>query len=356
MPYIVSSHIEPCPHRYGQEELLAAVRPLFREGLETDRYAGIFRESGIRARSFVAPLERLVASDGWLERSAIFTEEGTRLGEAALVGALDRAGLAPGDLGHLFFISTTGIATPSIDARILGRGPWCDSTLRTPVWGLGCAGGISGLARAADWVKAHPGKAAAVLAVEFCSLTFMPRDLSLANFVAAALFADGVACAVVAGDEIAGRCRPGGLAIAGHRVRLFPDTLDVMGWNPVEHGLQVVFSRRIPAIVREHAGGEFEQLLAIAGIEAAGVGTFLGHPGGPKVLAAYEEALGWSRERFAAAWACLEKWGNVSSASILHVLAMAFEGGELAARRGEYALLAALGPGFTSEQLLTRLT
>jgi alkylresorcinol/alkylpyrone synthase len=355
MPRIVSSHIEPCPYSYGQEELLAAVHPVFKESVDTERYAGIFRGSGIRTRSFAAPLERLVEPDGWLERSGIFVEEGTRLGDAALTGALERAGLGPGDLGHLFFISTTGIATPSIDARILGRGPWRDSTLRTPVWGLGCAGGISGLARAADWVRAHPGKAAAVLAVEFCSLTFMPRDLSLANFVAAALFADGVACAVVAGDDLAGRCAPGGLEIASHRVRLFPDTLDVMGWNPVEHGLQVVFSRRIPAIVREHSGGEFQELLASAGIEAAGVKTFLGHPGGPKVLDAYGEALGWPRERFAMAWKCLEKWGNVSSASLLHVLAMAFEEGVIAALSGDYALLAALGPGFTSEQLLALL-
>jgi alkylresorcinol/alkylpyrone synthase len=302
----------------------------------------------------VAPLERLTANDGWLARSALFAEEATRLGEAALAAALSRADLDPNDLGHLFFITTTGIATPSIDARILGHPPWNPATQRTPVWGLGCAGGVSGLARAADWVRAHPTKAAAVLTVEFCSLTFLPEDRSLANFVAAALFADGVACAIVAGDELVERRGLAGLRLEAHRLRLFQDSLDIMGWNPVEQGLQVVFSKRIPAFVREHALEEFEALMAQAEVDAARVTRFLGHPGGPKVIGAYARALGWPKERFREAWSTLEKWGNISSASILHVLAAAFAEKTVAAESGRYALLAALGPGFTSEQLLAR--
>jgi alkylresorcinol/alkylpyrone synthase len=352
VPVIASCKIEKCPYLYTQEELMETALRLFGGDLDTDRYAGLFKSTGIRTRRFVATVERLAMGDGWLERNAIFKEEAPRLGEAALLGALDRAGLGPGDLGHLFFVSTSGISAPSVDARILGHPPWNPLTHRTPIWGLGCAGGISGLARAADWVRAHPEAAAAVLTVEFCSLTFMPHDHSLSNFVASALFADGVACAVVAGDGLAARKGMAGFRIKGHRVRIFQDSLDIMGWNPVEQGLQVVFSRRIPSFVRQHAREEFLALAAQSQVDPGCVTVFLGHPGGPKVLRAYEEALGWPKERFRLAWTALAEYGNLSSASILHVLAAAFTEGGRRNRKVEHALLAALGPGFTSEQLL----
>jgi alkylresorcinol/alkylpyrone synthase len=352
LPRIASCSIEPCPYLYDQHDLMETAVRLFQEDLDVDRYAALFETSGIRTRRFVAPVERLARDDGWLERSDLFAKEAARLGEAALESALEASGLHHEELGHLFFISTSGIAAPSVDARILGHPPWNPGTHRTPVWGLGCAGGISGMARAADWVRAHPSSAAAVLTVEFCSLTFMPGDRSLSNFVAAALFADGVACAVVVGDELAARKGIEGFELTGHRVRLFQDSIDVMGWNPVEQGLQVVFSRRIPSIVREHAGEEFHALAASSGVEPGRVTAFLGHPGGPKVLRAYAEALDWPEERFRLAWSTLSRYGNLSSASILHVLAAAFEEGGWRDRNGEYVLLAALGPGFSSEQLL----
>jgi len=329
---------------------MAVAKLHFEPDLDVDRYCSIFQTTGIRTRRFVAPIERLTRDDGWLERSGLFALEAARLGEEALERALGRAGIGPAELGHLFFVTTTGIATPSVDARILEHPPWNPTTLRTPVWGLGCAGGVSGMARAADWVRAYPDKAAAVLTVEFCSLTFLAGDRSLSNFVGAALFADGVACAIVAGDELAARCGLEGFRISGHRVRLFRDSLDVMGWNPVGRGLQVVFSRRIPSIVRRHARDEYESLLEAAGVDGTAVTAFLGHPGGPKVLRAYQDALEWPAERFRLARGVLEDWGNLSSASILHVLAAAFDEGTCG--QGEYALLAALGTGFTSEQLL----
>jgi alkylresorcinol/alkylpyrone synthase len=155
---------------------------------------------------------------------------------------------------------------------------------------------------------------------------------------------------VVAGDELAARSGLEGLKISGHRVRLFRDSLDVMGWNPVGRGLQVVFSRRIPSIVRRFAREEYESLLEAAGVDGGAVTAFLGHPGGPKVLDAYEEALGWEPGRFRLAREVFEDWGNLSSASILHVLEKALDEG--ACGPGEHVLLAALGPGFTSEQLL----
>lgn len=355
MPRIASCFIEPCMYEYRQEELLDAAKTLFNGSTNFVRYESIFRSTGIRTRRFAAPVERIVQKESWLSRSHIFADEGTRLGEAALIGALEAVGLSPEDLGHLFFISTSGITAPSLDARILGHPPWSPATLRTPMWGLGCAGGVSGLARAADWVSSHPDKAAAVLSVEFLSLTFLPEDHSLSNFVAASLFADGVACALVAGDELADRKALQGLKIEGHRVHLFQDTLHVMGWNPVESGLQVVFSKRIPAHVREHARSEFSNLAESANVDPERITLFLGHPGGPKVLRAYEEALGWPEERFRFAWSTFADWGNMSSASVFHVLGAAFNGGwDSLLSDGEYALISALGPGFTSEQLLAR--
>jgi alkylresorcinol/alkylpyrone synthase len=354
MPYIASCHIRPCPYEYSQDELLEAAKLIFHGKIDLDRYASVFKGTGIHRRRFIAPVERLLKDDGWLERCGIFAEEGARLGEEALRGALEQAGLAPDDLGHLFFISTSGIAAPSIDARILGHHPWNPATLRTPVWGLGCAGGISGLARAKDWVAQYPDKAAAVLSVEFLSLTFLPSDESLSNFVASGLFADGVACAIVAGDDVQQGNRPA-LALEEHRVRLFRDSLEVMGWNPVKQGLQLVFNRRIPSLVKKHAREEFDGLMTGAGKDPGVVTEFLGHPGGPKILDAYRDALGWPEERFSKARRTFSEWGNLSSASILHVLATALEDNELVHREGEHVLLSALGPGFTSEQLLARI-
>jgi alkylresorcinol/alkylpyrone synthase len=356
MPYIASSAIAPCPHGYDQADLMDFAGRFFAEGLDVEQYAGIFESVGIRRRHFVLPVEELVDGRGWLERCRVFAGEAARLGEEALKSALETGGMDPADLGHLYFISTTGIATPSVDARILGHPPWNPATLRTPIWGLGCSGGVSGLARAADWVAQHPDRAAAVLAAEFCSLTFHSQDFSLSNFVAAALFGDGVACSVVVGDELAARLGIERFRIAGHRVRLFQDSLDVMGWDPVESGLQLVFSRKIPSYARNHAREEFDSLVEESAVAPDKVKLFLGHPGGPKILSAYEEALGWPRERFRFAWKVLEDWGNMSSATVLYVLTEAFEQNLDGNGDEAYALIAGLGPGFSSEQLLAGLT
>jgi len=274
MPHLAGCAVEPCPHAYTQEELLCAAREVFAAAPGLDRYTAVFRTAGVRGRRFVVPVERIAEPDGWIARSPIFIEEGTRLGERALRRSLQAAGLEPSDLGHLFFITTSGMAAPSLDARILNHDPWNPETMRTPIWGLGCAGGLSGLARAADWVRVHPGKAAAVLSVEFLSLTFLPDDYTPSNLIASALFGDGVGCALMVGDELAARCTGPVWNVVGHRVRLFQDTLDIMGWNPRDKGLQVVFSKRIPSWVEAHAGAEFERLLAQYGVPREEVDIF----------------------------------------------------------------------------------
>ncbi len=346
---IVGAATAPCPHRYRQDEVLAAIAPRFAGAIDVDRYRSIFANCGVETRRFVRPLEALLESRGWLLENDRFIAEGTRLGAEALRSALAVAEIAPEAIDHLFFVTSTGIAAPSLDARLIGGGCGRPDTRRSPLWGLGCAGGASALGRASEWLSGHPRGVAAVVCVEFCSQTYLPGDRSLENFVASALFGDGVAAAVLVGHDH--RSTAPALEIVGTRVTLFPDSTDVMGWTPVAEGLQVVFDRRIPELARKHAGLELAQLAEGSGVDPERVTQFWGHPGGPRVLDAYAESLGWPESRFELSRTVLREEGNMSSATVLHLLARVFaEGREI--DEDEFALCTALGPGFTAEQLL----
>lgn len=347
--HLVAAATAPCPFPATQEEILAAVGPRYAESIDLDRHRSIFANSGVERRRLVRPVEELIAGRGWLAENHLFVEEGVRLGEIALSAALDRAGLAGEAIDHIFLVTSTGVAAPSLDAHLIGRGLGRPDTRRSPLWGLGCAGGVSALGRAAEWLRGHPGGVAAVVTIEFCSLTYLADDRSLGNFIASALFGDGVAAAVLVGADHPRR--GSSLAVHGIRTTLLPDTFEVMGWTPVAEGLQVVFDRKIPALARAHTGDELRALCGTAGIDPERVTAFWGHPGGPKVLDAIAASLDWPRDRFDLPTAVLREEGNMSSATVLSVLSRAAEAG-WPLEEGECALVAALGPGFTSEQLL----
>ena len=321
------------------------------------RLLQVFDHSGIETRSVCMPLEWYTQPRTFAQQNALYVEHALRLGASAASRALAAAGLPASAVDHVVFVSTTGLATPSLDARIslaLGCRPDCR---RTPVWGLGCAGGAAGVARARDLALADAASVVLLVAVELCSLTFRHADRDKRNLVATSLFSDGAAAAVITGAAARAGTSPEtrpkrALELVGSGSTLWPDTLDVMGWEVSSEGLHVVFSRDIPTIARERVKPFLEQFLARQGLTLADVTHMVAHPGGAKVLEAYASSLGWPEAGLAHARTELRVHGNMSSPSCLFVLERFLEAGDIG--EGEFALLLALGPGFSAESVLLR--
>lgn len=304
----------------------------------------VFDSTGIRKRHFSRPIEWFLEPHGWGERNAIYAEVGLALLEEATRQALDRASLPPEAIDGVVLVSTTGLATPSLDARLANRMGFRADVARVPVWGLGCAGGVAGLRIAADLARANPEKRYLLLALELCSLAFNLNDMSVRAFVATTLFSDGAAAAIVRGD----RCEGATLARVGDGAsHQWPDSEGVMGWDVLDEGLRVVFSRRIPDITRDELAPVVERFLKSADARPT---RYVFHPGGTKVLEAYEAALGLGPDALETARVALREFGNMSSPTVLFALDASLQDAPL--RKGEHALLVALGPGFTAELAL----
>jgi alkylresorcinol/alkylpyrone synthase len=316
---------------------------------DLERLMPLFTHAGIDTRYFVVPQEWFFTDHDLAERSAIYAREATRLSAEAAGKALQRAGAAPEDVDSIIYVNTTGLATPSIDARLINVMGLRLDVHRTPIWGLGCAGGAAGLSLAYHYALAHPRARILVIATELCGLTFLPDDISKANLVATALFGDGTAAAVVVGDEVEGP----GLEVLGTGSRFYPDSLDVMGWTVLQEGLQVVFAQRIPRLVAENSAEDLGAFLAKHDLKIADIDAFLLHPGGTKVLEAYEQALALEPERLDLSRGVLRDYGNMSSATVLYVLERYLS--EKGTGNRGYGLISAFGPGFCSESLLVGL-
>ena len=327
------------------EEVLSVLAPELVEKLS------IFDATGIRARHFVRPLDWYLEPHGWGERNAIYAAEGLDLLERATLDALERAHLPTEAIDGVVLVSTTGIATPSLDARLANRLGLRADVTRLPVWGLGCAGGVAGVRIAADLARADPEKRYLLLSLELCSLAFNLNDMSVRAFVATTLFADGAAACLVRGDRCEGGA-PAWANVGAAASHQWCDTEDVMGWDVLDEGLRVVFSRRIPDIVANDLRPVAERFLKSAGVERPDRYVF--HPGGTKVLEAYESALDLAPEALDSARVVLRDFGNMSSPSVLFVLAEELRSERGPLRAGETALLVALGPGFTAELALLR--
>lgn len=328
-----------------QQDIKLFVAALFRDNLHNlDRLLPVFENSLITARHLAMPLEWYGQPHTFAEANSLYQQAALELAEQAASQAIERAGVALADIGMIIFVSSTGIATPTIDAQLMQNLGLSCHTARLPVWGLGCAGGVAGIARAAQLACSLQGGVVLLVAVELCSLTFQCGDYSKANLVGTSLFADGAAAAVIAVDG-------GGPSVIDSVSRLFPDTKDIMGWDVVEGGLKVRFSRDIPSIVRRYLPELAGRLCDRHGIRLAEVEHYVVHPGGAKVLEAYADSLSLPQARLAFAYQALKSYGNMSSASVLFVLEKF-----LAAVKpsGQYGMMLALGPGFSAEQVLFR--
>jgi len=322
---------------------MAEASALFRDrGEEIARLMPVYDNAGIRTRYSCVPIDWYRSTVGWKERNARFVEHAVELLRRAAQDCLARAQIPAERVDSIVVVSTSGIATPSLDARLMEVLPFRRDVQRLPIFGLGCAGGVLGLARAAALARAAPGSRVLFLVAELCGLTFRNSDTSKSNIVATALFGDGAAAALVACD----RAAPGP-EIAGWGEYTWPDTLDVMGWRVEEDGFGVQFSRAIPTIVREHYGAAVDGFLAGQGLGLGDLDGTLCHPGGAKVLDALEAVFGLTPGTMTDSRAVLRDYGNMSGATVLFVIARALERG----LRGRH-LVSSLGPGFTAGFML----
>lgn len=338
------------PHYYPQETLLAAFQAYWGDKLENPRVLNHFhRGVGVDGRHLAMPMEKYLDLDTWGKANNVWIDVAVDLGEQALRTAASRAGIDPAQLGALFFVSISGVASPSIDARLINRMTLSPRIRRVPIFGLGCVAGAAGIARAADYVKAYPSQYAALVSVETCSLTLQRDDLSVANIISSGLFGDGAAAVILAGAD----CPPApGPRILATRSVFFPNTEHVMGWDVSEKGFQIILTREVPEMVRQHLAVELDAFLADLQLSRAEVGSWILHTGGPAVLEATESSLGLQNGELQVSWDCLRKQGNLSSASVLCVLEEVMEHRRPAP--GTLSVLAAMGPGFCSELVLLR--
>lgn len=337
-PKLMSVATATPPNLLLQDDAAGAVEKSFSSRLDDfPRLSRVFRSAGIAKRYLARPLDWYLEPRGWTDASAVYFSTASELFIEAAGAALAAAGLTARDVDTVVTVSSTGIATPSLEARAAAALGFRADIQRVPVFGLGCAGGVTGFAIASRLAKAEPGSNVLLVTVELCSLAFRLDDASKANIVATALFGDGAAACVL-------RCDAGGLAeveIAGEH--LWPETLDIMGWDVGPDGLGVVFAQEIPPFAEQNVGPAVAGILQRGGLELGDIDRFICHPGGAKVIVALERSLGLDQGTLDLEREVLADFGNMSAPTVLFVLDRAIKAG-----LPHRSALTAMGPGFTA--------
>jgi alkylresorcinol/alkylpyrone synthase len=344
--------IQPCsllslatavpPHVIEQSEAKALAREAFggKKAL-FDRLASVFDNAGIARRHIVAPQDWYLRGHGWHDRNAVYLQAAEQLFINAAGAAIAKAGLSPQDIDGVVTVSTTGIATPSLEARVAKRVGLRDDVRRVPVFGLGCAGGVNGLSLASRLATADPGSIWLFVTVETCSISIRLDSDDPAAIVATALFGDGAAAAVVtSGEHSLAR-------ISGSAEKLWPDTLQILGWEVEDAGLSVVFDRAIPPFVEAELADALDGMCGQLGITRGEIDRFCCHPGGVKVIDAIESALDLNQGELNLEREVLRDYGNMSAPTVLFVLDRLLERG-----LPDKVMMTAFGPGFTCAGLL----
>src|SRR5664280_1500223 len=335
------------PRQYfSQQEITSALKQRWADKLgNPDVLDRLLSRVGVESRHLALPIEAYDGLTSWGKANDAWIEVSEELAEQALCKALTRAGISAAELDALFFVSVTGISSPSIDARLVNRMKLSPQIKRVPIFGLGCVAGAAGIARAADYVKAYPDHNAALLSVELCSLTWQRDDMSVANLISSGLFGDGAAAVVVSGRNNAQH----GPRVLATRSVFYPDTQDVMGWNVSEKGFRIVLSPDVPRMVHENLRNDVDAFLGEYDLKRSDIGSWIMHTGGPKVLEATEQALELPDGALDPSWKCLSETGNMSSASVLVVLEQIFHH-----QRPEPGTLSILAVSYTHLTLPTK--
>lgn len=351
MPRLVA--VEPCfpPRYYSQSEIGKEFLRVAggRGDASREKIERFFNSVGVSGRHLVLPVDAYERVGGFAERSAIWLENALELGASATRGVLARAGLSTRDV-QLFASSTvTGIAVPSLEARLMNRLDFASSCRRMPLFGLGCVAGAAGIARVTDYLRAYPTHAALLLCVELCSLTLQLTDTSIANVIAAALFGDGAAAVLLVGDEHPLAAGPGPRVVETRSV-LFPNSERTMGWDIVDSGFRIVLSGSVPDLARGPFAQALRGFLAERGLRPSELASWIAHPGGPAVIDSIELGLELEKGALDASRRCLNRVGNLSSVSVLVIAEEALRGAS--PPPGSHGMLFAMGPGFCAELVL----
>jgi len=339
--------------RYRQSEITDAVAAAIgRPGLDERVLRSLHGNCGVQQRHLALPIEKYWRLESFDQANDLFLEHAVALGARAVEDALKAADLTPTDVDLVISTTVTGLAVPALDARIAAVVGFRPDVRRVPLFGLGCVAGAAGVARLNDYLDGHPEHVAVLVAVELCSLTVQRDDVSMPNLVASGLFGDGAAAVVGVGARSPATDAQRAVEVLDSRSRLYPDSERVMGFDIGATGLRIVLDARVPAIVRHHIGDDVDDFLADHALTRDDVRFWVCHPGGPKVIDAIRDTLGISEHEVALTRTSLSRIGNLSSASVLHVLADTLR--ERPPAPGAHGLLMAMGPGFCSELVLLR--
>ncbi|MBX7147284.1 MAG: type III polyketide synthase [Alphaproteobacteria bacterium] len=333
----------PC-YKLNQQDVKKLAIKIFDSRVDNfSRFLSVYDNASIQTRYSCVPLEWFENPIGLAERNALYIKNALNLLEEATIKSLDNAYLKLSDIDGIVVVSSSGIATPSLDALLMERLKFRRTIERLPIFGLGCAGGVIGLARTAQLAKATPQKRYLYMVVELCGLTFLYEDKSRSNIIATALFGDGASACIIS-------CNGYGPEIMASHEHTWPDTLDVMGWGVTNHGLKAIFSQDIPTLIRNNMYDVVDYFLKQNNLSLSSIKNFLCHPGGTKVLDALEEILNLKSGSLIHSRTVMKNFGNMSAATIMFVLELALKNPQA----GLY-LLSSLGPGFTAALLLMRM-
>ena len=345
-PHVAGTAVAFPPNRYNQEDVARELTTFADQGFM--RFA---RTTGVDHRSLALPLSRYPKLTGFTEANTAYIEVAVDVGERAVLSALDAAGIAPDEVDAIVLVSSTGLAVPTVDARLAPHIGLRPDVKRLPLFGLGCLAGTAGMARVHDYLRAFPGHVAVLLSVELCSLTLQRDDTSIPALIGVSLFADGAAAVVAIGADraLVGSGTHQGPRILSSRSLLLPATADMMGWDVSSNGLSLVLSKDVPKMVDDYLGEDVNRFLAEHGLSTADISTWICHPGGPKVLDSIENAIGLPPEALANSRNSMRENGNMSSVSVLDVLRRTIADSP---PEGAFGVMISMGPGFSFELLL----
>ncbi len=337
-PKVSATAVAVPEHRITQKEIIEISGKIFGKNPHLERLLKIFENAGVAERYFSFPIDYYLNGRTFAQRNRDYIEQAKKLGARVIEEALERSGSSAREIDQFFFVTTTGLATPSIEAMLATKLGFRSDVKRYPLFGLGCAGGAASLGRAAE---SFSGKTL-ILSVELCGQTFLNRDVSVSNMVGAALFGEGAAAVILDGEAP-------GPEIISWGSEIFEGTEEVMGWEFLDEGFKLVLSQSVPEAIRTHVAPALKRFLDRNHFSLEGISHFLLHPGGAKVLDAYQSSLGadlqWTRK-------CLRNFGNLSSASVFFILHDLLASGT--AQKGDLGLLVSVGPGFAMEASLLR--
>lgn len=357
MTYICSIGTGIPPHEISQQEIKPLIKDIFSlTERETAKFFPVFDNTMVQKRQLVTEPHWFRNSHTFKESNDLYTQSAVELSLAAMDACLSNKDFLKKNIAYeaidmIIFVSSTGISTPSIDAYLMNERPFKDSIQRMPLWGLGCAGGAIGLSRAHDFITANPDKSAVVICCELCSLTFQKRDRKKSNIIGSALFGDGVSATLVIGKDspLHKSSRIPMPQIMKTSSSTKKNSLDVMGWDITDHGMEVIFSKNIPLLINSFWKAHITRFLEDNQLTESMIHSFIAHPGGKKVLEAMEEVLQTSGSKIKHSYQVLSDHGNMSSTTVIYVLKKWMKE---KMDKNQKSILSAMGPGFSSELLL----